>query len=332
LPRNAAKKYSLNTAYVPAGIGLQYLLEKNTAIELSGAYHYTLTRNLSDVLSPSNNSYWTISVNLFGYFNRGPIDSDGDGLTDDEEAILGTDPHNPDTDGDGLSDYDEVKIYHTDPLKKDTDGDGLTDYEEVKIYHTDPLNKDTDGDGLTDGDEVHIYHTDPLKRDTDGGGVPDGEEVRRGTNPLDPSDDFPKKKEEPPPPPPVVKKVDSTNTDISRVEKGQHIAFHSITFESAKATLAPSSIPILDSIAADLNANPDIEVQIEGHTDNRGSSNANMVLSINRAKVVKSYLMSKGISAKRLTTKGYGSTKPVADNSTAEGRTTNRRIEFVRTK
>ncbi len=95
-------------------------------------------------------------------------DSDGDGLTDEEEAALGTDPYNRDTDGDGLSDGDEVNI-----------------------YKTDPLNKDTDFDGLSDGDEVLKYKTDPLVRDTDGGGVADGHEVIEDkTDPLDPSDDL----------------------------------------------------------------------------------------------------------------------------------------------
>lgn len=60
------------------------------------------------------------------------LDSDNDGLTDVEEAKLGTDPHNPDTDGDGLYDGDEVNIYHTDPLKADTDGDGYSDGVEVR--------------------------------------------------------------------------------------------------------------------------------------------------------------------------------------------------------
>ena len=59
-----------------------------------------------------------------------------------------------DTDGDGLTDYDEINIYHTNPKSIDTDNDGLTDYEEVKIYHTDPNNPDTDGDGYKDGQEV----------------------------------------------------------------------------------------------------------------------------------------------------------------------------------
>jgi len=97
-----------------------------------------------------------------------PKDSDGDGLTDDEEAKLGTDPFN-----------------------KDTDGDGLTDGDEVKVYKTNPLNPDTDFDGLKDGQEVLTHKTNPLDRDTDKGGVADGHEVIEDhTNPLDPSDDL----------------------------------------------------------------------------------------------------------------------------------------------
>ena len=97
-----------------------------------------------------------------------PKDSDGDGLTDEEEAKLGTDPFN-----------------------KDTDGDGLTDGDEVKVYKTNPLNPDTDFDGLKDGAEVFTYKTNPLDRDTDKGGVADGHEVIEDhTNPLDPSDDL----------------------------------------------------------------------------------------------------------------------------------------------
>lgn len=78
-------------------------------------------------------------------------DPDGDGLPNWREAELGTDPNNPDTDGDGLSDGDEVRIWGTNPLRRDTDGDGLSDGDEVNIYGTDPLNPDTDGDGIADG-------------------------------------------------------------------------------------------------------------------------------------------------------------------------------------
>ncbi|MBJ7355906.1 hypothetical protein, partial [Nocardioides sp.] len=149
-----------------------------------------------------------------------PTDSDDDGLTDEEEAEIGTDPQDPDTDNDGLSDGDEVNTHTTDPLDPDTDdggvtdgaevdhgtdplngaddlpgtgdadGDGLTDVEEGELG-TDPNDPDTDDDGLSDGAEVNTYGTDPLDADTDDGGVTDGAEVGNGTDPLDGEDDVP---------------------------------------------------------------------------------------------------------------------------------------------
>jgi len=112
-----------------------------------------------------------------------PIDSDGDGLYDHEEKVLGTDPKKADTDNDGLNDKIE-KDLGTDPLKADTDGDGLTDGDEVNKFSTDPLKVDTDGDGLLDAEEVTKYQTDPLKTDTDGDGLTDKDEILKGTNPL----------------------------------------------------------------------------------------------------------------------------------------------------
>ena len=140
-------------------------------------------------------------------------DSDGDGLTDDEEIYWGTDPYNWDTDGDGLpdgaevnsygtdptrydtdwdglSDGDEYGIYFTDPTRYDTDGDGLDDYEEVIIYGTDPHEWDTDNDDLYDYDEIVSYLTDPNDYDTDSDGLSDGREIfSYSTNPNDPDSD-----------------------------------------------------------------------------------------------------------------------------------------------
>ena len=82
------------------------------------------------------------------------LDTDGDGLGDDEEILIGTDPNNPDTDGDGLLDREEFLEYKTDPLKVDTDEDELSDYDEIITYKTDPNNPDTDGDTYLDGAEV----------------------------------------------------------------------------------------------------------------------------------------------------------------------------------
>jgi hypothetical protein len=88
-------------------------------------------------------------------------DLDGDGLTNDVEAFIGTDPNNPDTDGDGLSDYDEAEVIGSQPTQRDSDGDLLLDGDEVNIYGTDPTKDDTDGDGVKDAEELS-QGTDPL--------------------------------------------------------------------------------------------------------------------------------------------------------------------------
>lgn len=111
-------------------------------------------------------------------------DDDGDGLTNAQEAILGTDKDNPDTDGDGLSDGAEVNIHNSNPLLVDSDGDGLSDGDEVNVYGSNPTLVDTDGDGLTDGAEVNTYLTNPVEIDTDGDGFDDGVEVQLRSNPL----------------------------------------------------------------------------------------------------------------------------------------------------
>ena len=114
-------------------------------------------------------------------------DTDEDGLTDNAEATLGTDPNNADSDGDGSSDGDEVSN-GTDPLDADSDDDGLNDGEEAAAG-TDPNDPDSDGDGLSDGDEVNAHFTDPLDVDSDNDGLTDPEEVAGATNPNDPDSD-----------------------------------------------------------------------------------------------------------------------------------------------
>lgn len=89
-------------------------------------------------------------------------DSDGDGLTDEEEAILGTDPNDADSDDDGLVDGEEVNTHNTNPLNADTDEDGLSDGDEVDVYLTNPASSDSDGDGIDDGLEV-AFGLDPLQ-------------------------------------------------------------------------------------------------------------------------------------------------------------------------
>lgn len=234
-------------------------------------------------------------------------DTDSDGLNDGDEVMKHkTDPLKADTDNDGLNDNEEVMKSKTNPLKADTDGDGLKDGDEVMKHKTDPLKADTDGDGLKDGDEVLKYKTNPLNKDTDSGSVEDGVEVKRGTDPLNADDDV--------------------------VKVGVPIILEGITFEVNKATIKPESEETLMKVLKTLQTYPEIEVEISGHTDSDGSAQSNLRLSQARADAVKDWLVNKGIEPKRITTKGYGEYKPIADNKTKEGKAKNRRIEFMRIK
>jgi uncharacterized membrane protein len=118
----------------------------------------------------------------------GQSDSDSDGLTNDREATLGTDPLKPDTDADNLLDGDEVNTRLTDPRKADTDDDGLPDGDEIQVHQTDPRNPDTDGDGRADGLEI-AGGSDPRNPDSDGDGVRDGDEITLETDPRNPDSD-----------------------------------------------------------------------------------------------------------------------------------------------
>ncbi|MFC4263801.1 OmpA family protein [Ferruginibacter yonginensis] len=100
-----------------------------------------------------------------------------------------------------------------------------------------------------------------------------------------------------------------------------------VNFETGKADLKPESFAVLDELVAYLNRKDDERIEIGGHTDNVGKPAANILLSMERAKTVMAYLITKGISANRLTAKGYGSTVPVASNATAAGKAQNRRTE-----
>ena len=118
----------------------------------------------------------------------GVADPDGDGLNNDREAALGTDPLLPDTDGDRLLDREEVETHQTNPLAVDTDDDGLQDGDEIQTHLTDPRNPDMDGDGRADGDEI-AGGTDPRNPDNDGDGLRDGDEIRLDTDPRNPDSD-----------------------------------------------------------------------------------------------------------------------------------------------
>ncbi len=103
-----------------------------------------------------------------------------------------------------------------------------------------------------------------------------------------------------------------------------------INFETGKADIKPESEEIVNQIAEMLKQNSNLKISIEGHTDNVGSDASNQTLSENRAKTVLTELVKLGINKSRLTSKGWGASKPIEDNRTEEGRAKNRRVEIVK--
>ncbi len=386
---------------IPVGLGLQFMMRENIAFEIYGGFHYVLGDKLNLIESGVNDEFWTLNFGLTMVGEGGDVDSDGDGLTNREERGLGTDPRNPDTDGDGLKDGAEVRTHGTNPLVHDTDGDGLNDGQEVHGSQTDPLKPDTDGDGLTDGAEVNTHKTQPTVADTDRDGLNDGDEINRHkTDPLVADTDkdgladgaeVTKHKTDPLKPDtdgdsltdgdevnqyscnPLMLDTDSdglgdadevkkyrtrpdqADTDKGTVddgvevkrgtdpldrkddvqlkaEVGKALVLEGIVFNTGSAEILPESEDILQKAYNTLRFNPEIIVEIHGHTDNKGSRSLNMRLSRQRAESVKAWLINKGVDAARLGSKGFGPDKPAATNATEEGRQINRRIEFVRTK
>ncbi len=244
---------------------------------------------------------------------RGPLDSDGDTLLDEEEINrTGTDPNDPDTDHDGLRDDVEVRG-PTDPVNPDTDGDGLLDGAE-----------DADHDGSRSPGE-----TDPMIADTDQGGVPDGWEAEHGIDGTDPADDDADRDS-------VLDNVDAclgTTAGAEVDERGcvvmtETMVLTGVNFASDSDELLPTSIPPLERALQALLDNPDVRVEIGGHTDIRGSRDHNLELSERRARSVMNWLVARNIDAARLTIQGYGPDRPIASNDTDDGMARNRRIEF----
>lgn len=128
----------------------------------------------------------------------------------------------------------------------------------------------------------------------------------------------------------LTKNTDSVftvNIPLQPIEKGATIVLKNIFFETGKFELQNESKSELDKLVTLLNENPNLKIQIDGYTDNVGQEKDNVLLSNYRAKSVVDYLLSKGIAAVRLTYKGFGSGKPLADNGTEQGKAQNRRTE-----
>jgi len=343
-----------SSIHIPVGLGFNAFATNDVAFTIDLSYRFMDAWTDYTGQDGGTDGYAAAKAGLNFFIGTSDNDDDDmDGLTNGEEKALGTDPANPDTDGDGLKDGEEANTHSTNPLKADTDGDGLNDGAEVRTHKTNPNKADSDGDGLNDGDEVTKHKTDPLKTDTDGDGLTDGSEVSvNKTNPLKADTDgdtlsdgneINKHKTNP-----MMADTDAGTVDDGKevargsdplnaaddvpMKVGEAIILEGITFKIGSSEITAGSAAILEKALKSLMDNPDITVEVAGHTDNTGSRNTNMKLSQSRADVVKNWLANRGVSPGRMTTMGYGPDKPVAPNTTKEDREKNRRIEFIRTK
>jgi len=251
-----------------------------------------------------------------------PGDRDGDGYPDNEDEC----PDDPET-FDGFQDEDGC------PDEQDADGDGIPDIRDQCVLEPEDADGYLDTDGCPEPDndldsipdEQDRCSNDP--EDIDGyqdvDGCPDRDNDADGL--TDVNDQCPN---EPGPRdengcPRVYQDVEVTREAIRINQK--------IHFEFNRARIRPVSYPILNTVAQVLRDYPDINIEIQGHTDSRGSDEYNMNLSNERAAAVRTYLIEQGIDASRLTSRGYGETRPIESNRTSAGRAANRRVEFVRT-
>ncbi|MCF8269797.1 MAG: DUF5723 family protein [Crocinitomicaceae bacterium] len=260
---------------------------------------------------------------------KGCPDTDGDKIIDPKDqcpTIAGELYMNgcPDRDHDSITDLEDLcpDNYGSRVNKgcPDTDSDGLFDFiDECPLVAGPVENKgcpwpDSDSDGILDKEDGCPQLAGPKEN----GGCPYKDSDNDGL--LDKDDDCPNT-----PGPKSNKGCPVIEKEVIEVLK---TAFDNLEFEVAKDIILAGSFNSLDELAGVLMKKPSWKLEITGHTDNAGDDASNLILSKKRAEAVKTYLSSKGIDIGRFVIQYYGETKPIADNSTAEGRAKNRRVEM----
>ncbi len=219
----------------------------------------------------------------------------------------------PDTDGDGL--VDSVDSCVVEPEDKDgyLDDDGCPEI-------------DNDLDGIVDANDKCPNEPEDPDGFEDEDGCPDPDNDKDTV--LDVQDQCPNEPgsttQEPLGCPAKPALVLVTDCEVKITQQ--------IHFEYNKDKIRPESYPILDAVVEALDKNPDIKLEVQGHTDNRGSARYNKDLSNRRAGSVRKYLVAHGVTTDRLTSVGYGFDRPLVDNSTDQNRALNRRVQFIRTE
>jgi OOP family OmpA-OmpF porin len=248
------------------------------------------------------------------------VDSDGDGIPDDVDKC----PKEPE-DKDGFQDDDGCP----DP---DNDNDGIPD--KLDKCPNDPEDKDgfEDDDGCPDLDNDKDGVPDSLDKCPNEPEDKDGFEDQDGCpDPDNDKDGIPDALDKCPNQPETInhyKDEDGCPDEIPAEVKKFTGVIEGINFKTASAEILPGSWVVLDRALKVLQDYPDVNLEISGHTDSKGKASYNLGLSQRRADSVKLYFVSRGISASRLVSIGFGKDRPIADNSTSSGRATNRRTEF----
>ena len=301
------------------GLGLSYKFADKFSAELN-LNRKVYSKELSDILNEGGKKGAFSNEVTFGLsYHFGSTDSDGDGIKDSKDACpFDAGPENlngcPDDDNDGIINKDDacpkqagLAAFNGCP---DTDQDGITDKEDAcpevfgdAAYGGCP---DSDGDGIIDSED-----NCPNKAgESDNNGCPWSDSDSDGV--LDKDDSCPN----------VAGSIDNSGCPDVNLDG------FSLKFDTDKAELSERVQEELAEIYTILSSNPTVSVVVEGHADETGSEGYNQKLSEKRATAAAEYLIQLGVSADRLSTKGYGETAPLLDNKTSEGRAANRRVEF----
>ena len=270
------------------------------------------------------------------------LDNDKDGVVDarddcpmEPEDIDGFEDSDGcpdrDNDKDGFADSDDACPDTPGPKdgcpERDADGDGFLDDADRCPYEAGVApdgcpTKDFDGDGILDSADMCPGDAGPAPTgcpDRDGDGIVD----KQDRCPMD-AENFNEYMD--------TDGCPDTKPQMVKIKHKQIVISEQIQFETGKAVIQPVSYPILDDVVQVMSDYPQIEVRIEGHTDNVGSDATNMKLSKDRADSVFEYLIAQGVDPRRLSTEGFGETRPIDTNKTPQGRAANRRVEFHITK
>lgn len=265
----------------------------------------------------------------------------------DEPAPVEAKPTPGDRDGDGFLDTvdecpDEAEIFQAFedmdgcPDDPDTDGDGVVDSLDACVLLPEDPDGYLDDDGCPDPDndsdlvldDQDACPNDPEDPDSyeDADGCPDLDNDGDGVADLDDECPItPGQADEAPlgcPLEPALVVVTDCEVKITQ----------QIHFATNKAIIKRESYPILEAVLEVLEKNESIKLQVQGHTDSKGSDAYNMRLSEQRAAAVRKHLVSRGVSVDRLTSQGFGEERPIVDNETPENRALNRRVQFMRTE